>query len=370
MSAFMFSFVLLTLLTKASPASAEPCVVTQFDEVEAATKTCLDIVLDNLFVPANVTLKLNLTDGATVTFKGNITFGYAIWDGPLVTINGTSITVKGAEGSVCDGQGQLYWDGQGGWSGPKPQFFTIQAFGGSVFRDIYVLNSPMDVVQVTNSDDVLFTNWVIDDSVGDKGVAPTGKEGHNTDAFDVWNSTNVEIRDSIVYNQDDCLAVRCGANVYVHDLFCHGSHGLSISVGFSNDSVPLNTLENVTIADSVIVNSDNGIHIKTHIDGGYGSIKNVTYRNITMSDMNNFGITIEQNYQNRAPGSTGTAEPKNNVPISDLKMINVTGTVGSKAVPIHIVCAEDGCFDWSWSGVSVTGKKSNDCNYEPQGYSC
>jgi len=36
------------------------------------------------------------------------------------------------------------------------------------------------------------------------------KFAKNTDAFDVWNSTNVIIEDSVVYNQDDCIAVRCG----------------------------------------------------------------------------------------------------------------------------------------------------------------
>lgn len=43
-----------------------------------------------------------------------------------------------------------------------------------------------------------------------QGVAESGNEGHNTDAFDVWNSTNVVISDSVIYNQDDCVALRCG----------------------------------------------------------------------------------------------------------------------------------------------------------------
>lgn len=41
-------------------------------------------------------------------------------------------------------------------------------------------------------------------------MAPDGKFAKNTDAFDVWNSTNVLIENSVVYNQDDCVAVRCG----------------------------------------------------------------------------------------------------------------------------------------------------------------
>lgn len=35
------------------------------------------------------------------------------WDGPLVSVSGTSITVKGATDSVLDGDGSRWWDGEG-----------------------------------------------------------------------------------------------------------------------------------------------------------------------------------------------------------------------------------------------------------------
>lgn len=80
-----------------------------------------------------------------------------------------SQALKFALDSVIDGQGQLYWDGKGGNGTPKPQFFTIEAFD-SVFHDVFVLNSPKDVVQVTNSINVEFYNWLIDDAAGDKVI--------------------------------------------------------------------------------------------------------------------------------------------------------------------------------------------------------
>ncbi|XP_060535280.1 uncharacterized protein LOC132707435 isoform X2 [Cylas formicarius] len=355
--------VLFLLNIIAFSCSAEPCVVSDFDDVENATKQCSDIVFDNLYVPAGITLKLNLTKGASVKFKGNTTFGFTNWLGPLVTINGTGLNVQGDEGAIFDGQGQLYWDGLGGPGSEKPQFFTIEAFH-STFSNIKVINTPIDCVQVTNAINVTLSDWIIDDSAGDPGVAPEGQEGINTDGFDVWNSTDVVIKDSVVYNQDDCVAVRCGANVYVANMYCHGTHGLSISVGFSNTSVPLNTLSNVTFADSILVNSDNGIHIKTHRDGGYGSITNVTYRNITISTIHKYGIEIQENY----PDING--EPRNNVPIVDLKMVNITGSVEKNAVPVFIRCADGGCADWKWSGVDITGQKSDQCNFNPEGYTC
>ncbi|XP_060534912.1 polygalacturonase-like [Cylas formicarius] len=342
---------------------AEPCVVSKFDNVVAAVKECSNILFDNLFVPAGITLKLNLTDGAVVTFRGNTTFGFTNWFGPLVTINGTGIVVQGEAGSVFDGQGQLYWDDKGTRGTPKPQFFTIEAFH-SIFRNINVLNCPVHCVQPTNAINVTFTDWFIDNRVGTFGVAPRGHEGHSTDGFDVWNSTDVVIQNSVVYNQDDCVALRCGSNILVRNLFCSGTHGLSISVGFSNTSVQLNTLTNVTILDSVVVNSINAIHIKTHRDGGYGSITNVTYQNITMTGLQKYGVFIQENY----PDSK--AEPRNNVVISDLQMIDVSGDVSDSAFPVYVLCADDGCVDWKWSGVDIAGNKSNFCNFEIDGFDC
>lgn len=55
---------------------------------------------------------------------------------------------------------------------------------------------------------------------------------HNSDGFDVSSSKGVRIRDSVVANQDDCVAVTSGDGIIVDNMWCNGSHGLSIgSVG-------------------------------------------------------------------------------------------------------------------------------------------
>lgn len=73
-----------------------------------------------------------------------------------------------------------------------------------------------------------------------------------------------------------------GSNIYVTNLLCHGSHGLSLSVGFSNTTTELNTLTNVVIENSTIIDAMDGIHIKTHSDAGSGQVTNITYRNINI----------------------------------------------------------------------------------------
>jgi polygalacturonase len=81
-------------------------------------------------VPTSATLGLSkLQQGTTVTFEGKTvssfhqflfqiltywqTFAYTDWDEDLITIGGEDITVIGASGSVIDGNGQAWWDGQG-----------------------------------------------------------------------------------------------------------------------------------------------------------------------------------------------------------------------------------------------------------------
>lgn len=94
-------------------------------DVLASKTSCSDIVLSNLEVPGGVTLNLEgLNDGTTVTFEGRTTWDFYEWSGSLFSVSGNNITVKGAPGSVLDGQGALWWDGLGNGGGKtKPKFF-------------------------------------------------------------------------------------------------------------------------------------------------------------------------------------------------------------------------------------------------------
>lgn len=42
--------------------------------------------------------------------------------------------------------------------------------------------------------------------------------GKNTDGFDVRNSTNIVIRNSVVFNQDDCVAINSGCNFHLDQI--------------------------------------------------------------------------------------------------------------------------------------------------------
>lgn len=127
------------------------------------------------------------------------------------------------------------------------------------------------------------------------------------------------------------------------------------------------------------------MRIKT-VSGATGSVKNVTYSGITLSDISDYGIVVEQDYENGDP--TGT--PTDGVPITDLTIEDITGSVSSGADQVYILCAA--CSDWTWTGelftnpwngiiktlvltgaigVSITGGSTDsDCEGVPTGASC
>ncbi|KAJ5203278.1 hypothetical protein N7449_005357 [Penicillium cf. viridicatum] len=322
-------------------------------------KSCSTITLNSVTVPAGTTLDLTgLNSGTTVVFEGTTTFGYKEWEGPLVSVSGTSITIKGASGAQLNGDGARWWDGKGGNGGKKkPKFFNAHSLINSKIQDIYIKNSPVQVFSINGAKELTLSGITIDNADGDS------KGGHNTDAFDVGSSNGVYITNPTVHNQDDCLAVNSGTNIHFTGAQCTGGHGISIgSVGGRSNNV----VNGVTIQNCNIKDSQNGVRIKT-VYGASGSVKGVTYKDITLSGITKYGVVIEQDYKNGSP--TGT--PTNGVPITGLTMSNVKGTVSSSATDVQILCAPGACSNWSWSGVNVKGgKTSSKCKGIPSGASC
>ncbi|XP_060534657.1 polygalacturonase-like [Cylas formicarius] len=343
--------------TPTGPSADATCTVTNFDDVANAVSSCTDLVIQDLTVPAGKALQLDLKSGTKLTFKGTIKFDFLNWEGPLLVISGSSVTVEGS-GATLNGQGEKYWDGKGGSGTTKPVFVKIKTKANSVLNNVNLLNCPERCVSI-NADDTNLNGWNIDVSAGDT------QGGHNTDGFDVSNTNNLHIDHATVQNQDDCVAVNQGTNMVFSNLDCSGGHGLSISVGLSSSNGSPNTVSNITFTDSKVRKSANGLHIKTHPTGGTGAVKDVTYNNIVISDITNYGIEIQEDY-----GDVGN--PKANIPITNLILKQYTGTVsGSKAKQVSIVCASGGCSNWNWDGVSISGAKvKDDCNFQPNGYKC
>lgn len=260
---------------------------------------------------------------------------------------------------MIDGNGAAWWDGKGSNGGKtKPKFFKAGSLTSSTIQGLNIKNTPVQGFSISGCNGLTVDSVTINNSDGDANGL-----GHNTDAFDVGTSTDVTISNAIVHNQDDCLAINSGTNIIFTGGSCTGGHGLSIgSVGGRSD----NTVNNVTISNSKIINSQNGVRVKT-VYGATGTVNDVTYSGITLSGITKYGVVIEQDYENGSPTGTPTA----GVPITGLKLEGVTGTVTSSATNIYILCAKGACSNWTWDNVKVTGgKTSGNCSNVPSGASC
>ncbi|KUI63775.1 putative endopolygalacturonase C [Cytospora mali] len=337
-----------------------------YSEVSKNKNSCSTIIIDSLEVPAGETLKLeDLNDGTTVIFEGRTTWDYAEWEGSLVSVSGNNITVKGAAGSVLDGQGALWWDGLGGNGGvTKPKFFKANHLNDSVLDGIYILNAPKNSFSINYINNLLIKNVVVNNTAGDELNSDGITLGHNTDAFDINNADGVVLQNISVWNQDDCVAINSGENVIFQDATCSGGHGLSIgSVGGRDNNI----VNNITFENVLMEKSQQSVRIKT-IANTTGSVSNITYRNIAINgplDNTDYGIIVMQSYN----GEDG--HPTNGVSITNFVLQNVTGTVYKDAINVYIECGEGSCYDWTWTDVKVTGgQDSTECMNVPEGISC
>lgn len=167
---------------------ATTCTFTNAASASKSKTSCATIVLNNIAVPSGTTLDLTkLTKGTHVIFEGTTTFGYEEWSGPLISVSGTDITVTGASGSLIDGDGARWWDGEGSNGGKtKPKFFYAHSLTSSSITGLNFKDSPVQLMSINSATDLTVTDVSLDNS---NGV----DEGHNTDAFDIGSSTGVTI---------------------------------------------------------------------------------------------------------------------------------------------------------------------------------
>ena len=262
----------LVAVVAAAPATtharaADPCYVTSYPGVATAVSSCTNITLDSIAVPGNTTLDLTkLKAGTTVTFAGKTTFAYADANYDMIKVAGTDVTITAEKHATIDGNGQAWWDGLGSNGGvAKPNhFITVsKAIGKSVIKNLVIQNYPVHCFSISNSNGLVVENIFLNNTAGE---APNSRSNglaaaHNTDGFDISSTDGMVLRDSRVLNQDDCVAVTSGNNITVSNMYCDGGHGLSIgSVGGKSN----NNVTNILFENSKVLNSQNGVRIKTN----------------------------------------------------------------------------------------------------------
>ncbi|KAI2483577.1 Polygalacturonase [Pyrenophora tritici-repentis] len=367
---------IFTLLTLAAVGQATPtptptqypesCHVTKYADVPAAAAACTDIILDGITVPGKSSIDLSsLKTGTKVTFKGKTFWEYANANYPFIIIGGKSIEVTAAEGAILDGNGQAWWDGLGSNGGvSKPNHFIEmkKVTGNSSIHDVYIQNYPVHCFAISNCADLDVYHITLNNTAGD---APNNRSkglpaAHNSDGFGVSSSTNIKIHDSVVLNQDDCVAVTSGDNIHVNNMYCDGSHGLSIgSIGGKSN----NNVTNVSFTNSKVLNAQNGARIKSN-SNTTGFISDILFENIYVQNISIYGIDIQQDYLNGGP----TGHPTNGVIIQNVTMRNITGTANQEARNYYILCGDKSCSNIKMDRVNITGGGvESSCNFRTVG---
>ncbi|KAE9403322.1 pectin lyase-like protein [Gymnopus androsaceus JB14] len=331
----------------------------------AAAEECTTIVIGGFTVPAGETFSLNPPDGAQVSLTGELTFGFKNWAGPLMEITGNDITFNGG-GHDLNGQGTLYWDGQGisgGVTKPDP---LLRINMGGTFSNVQVVNSPGRAVAIGGSSLTDTNPCTHHPAAGTAANSASGGKpaGANTDGFDV-SANDVTITGCTVNNQDDCLAINKGTSITFSNNVCEGiGHGISIGsitsgVTVSGVTISGNTVTGTPSDRARLYYSVNGLRIKTDATATGSVVENVVYENNVVSGITEFGVLIDQSY----PSTLGT--PGTGVVIeasrSFAQNVSFEGTntvsVASSAHAVEVNCGStSSCTGtWNWSGLKASG---------------
>ncbi|KAL0812310.1 hypothetical protein Bca101_068753 [Brassica carinata] len=176
----------------------------------------------------------------------------------------------------------------------------------------------------------------------------------NTDGIHIENSNSVTIYNSVISNGDDCVSIGSGSyDVDIRNLTCGpGGHGISIgSLGNHNSHA---CVSNITVSDSIIKYSDNGVRIKTW-QGGSGSVSGVTFNNIHVESVRN-PIIIDQYYCMSKDCSNKTSA----VFVSDIAYQGIKGTYDIRSPPMHFGCSDAiPCTNLTLSGIELLPAKGD-----------
>ncbi|KAJ6498926.1 glycoside hydrolase [Mycena sanguinolenta] len=312
----------------------------------AAAQECLTINVSGFTVPAGSTFALAPPDGAVVSMTGQITFAFKNWAGPLMTVTGNSITFNGNNHNLV-GNGDQYWDGlgiNGGVQKPDPM---LRINMGGTFENVQLVNSPGRAVAIGGSS-LTVSGVTVNNAAGAAANSRSaGKPaGANTDGFDV-SANNVRIQNSVVTNQDDCLAINKGTNIVFTGNTCTGGHG--ISIGSISSGVAVST---VTISNNVVTNNVNGLRIKTDATATGSTVSNVVYSGNKLSGITSFGVLIDQSYPSTL-GTPGTGVVISGVTFSGTNTISVAST--AHRVEVNCGSTSSCSGTWNFAGLTVTG---------------
>jgi polygalacturonase len=227
-------------------------------------------------------------------------------------VRATNFSISGA--GAIDGSGAAWW-AKGSSDKARPPLVGIEDSTFVSVTSLTLKNSPRFHLPISSSSHVMIDSIHIS--------APTPSP--NTDGVDIGGqSSHVTVQNCRIVNGDDGVAVGGGAsNILVQNNYFENGHGTSIgSIGahFSCGSV-----SNVSFRNNIYNRTSNVARIKTW-QGGCGTVKNISYYNLTVTDVKN-AVLITQYYcpSSQHPGACRNYT-NSSVAISDISIQKLHGT--------------------------------------------
>ncbi|KAG7451641.1 glycoside hydrolase family 28 protein [Guyanagaster necrorhizus] len=336
----------------------------------AAAASC-DTVVIPVGEEFNIATRMNMT-GLTnthINLEGTIRFqpDISYWTGNAFffdfqdsitfwLLGGENIVLSGS--GTLDGAGQAWYDAFASNSSLlRPIILTVYQAKNALVEDIHMVNSPMWFNLVYESNNVTYSNINI------TAVSTSKNTIANTDGWDIYRSDTVVIRDSTILNGDDCVSFKPNTtNVLVSNLSCNGSHGVSVG-SLGQYAGIFDIVENITATDISMSNAENGARIKAWAgsDVGSGIVKNITFANFEVSNVDN-PIVIDQCYET---SSSQCSEFPSNTFIEDVWFNDVFGTSSGATVASLECSPDDRCSNINVNDLNLKAGKGT-AKYECQ----
>ncbi|KAJ7614170.1 polygalacturonase [Roridomyces roridus] len=339
--------VAVAIPSQTDTAKRATCTVNSVSSASGLS-SCTAVIIEAFTVASGETVTIEAASGATVTMTGDITFDKTTSAGPLFTLDTTNVVFNGGNHNI-NGNGALYWDGQGTNGGvAKPHPF-IKFKGSGTFEDVTVLNSPAQAISVGTTGTAVITNVNVNNAAGN-----TNALGANTDGFDV-EGDDISIVGGTVNNQDDCVAINGGDTITIDNLTCIGSHGISIGSIATGKSV-----SNVKIGDNTITGGLYGLRLWGHLRRV--SVALFLHRLLILirrfsnkiSGITEYGVLITQSY----PDNDST--PGTGAPITDVTFSGTTTSVSVDSDAFTLVVDCGACSGtWNFGSLDASGGKGH-----------
>ncbi|KAJ1567455.1 hypothetical protein HK405_005902 [Cladochytrium tenue] len=294
------------------------------------------------------------------TLKASDSLTYWATQKAIVLASGITggATIRSLTGTgVVDGNGQAAWDEFAVDSSlVRPTLLYITGSSAVTVSNLYFKNAPNVFHSATStSSDIVYS------SLTNKAISKSTNAPKNTDGFDI-SATNVRILNTLVENDDDCVAFKPGANyVTVDTIECRGSHGLSVG-SLGKTAGTTDTVQNVYVSNANMINSTKAAGIKLYNGGsshGTAVVKNVTYDGVTVTNCD-YAVQIQQCYDASSTADC-TANPST-ATLTSVYFKGFTGTTSSKYDPdvANIDCPGDGTCDVYVPSFSVKAPSGED----------